>query len=157
LAEARRRGGLRRRARAARGLRRRLLRSGGARVDPARVAGVRIAGAQAGDAIGGAVAAAGDVNGDGLGDLGVGAQGASDTAPAAGTAYAYVILGRRGAADIDLAHLGDAGFRIEGAATGDRAGESVDGAGVMRELGEVRLGVACVDRLERLPRGQVEA
>jgi hypothetical protein len=100
---------------------------GGARVDLARVAGLRIAGAHAGDAIGGALAAAGDVNGDGLGDLVVGAAGASDTAPAAG--IAYVILGRRDPADVDLAHLGDAGFRIEGAATGDRIGESVDGAG----------------------------
>jgi hypothetical protein len=119
--------------------------AGGARVDLARVAGVRIAGAQAGDAIGGALAAAGDVNGDGLGDLVVGAAGASGAAPAAGTAY--VILGRRGAVDVDLAHLGDAGFRIEGAATGDRAGESVDGAGDVNGdgLDDVIVGSSTVD------------
>jgi len=91
------------------------------------------------------VAAAGDVNGDGLGDLVVGAAGASDSAPAAG--IAYVILGRRDAADIDLAHLGDAGFRIEGAATGDRIGEAVDGAGDVNGdgLDDVIVGSSTVD------------
>jgi hypothetical protein len=117
----------------------------GARIDLGRAAGLRIVGAQAGDAIGGAVAGAGDVNGDGLGDLVVGAAGASSSAQAAGTAY--VVLGRRGAADIDLAHLGDAGFRIEGAATGDRVGESVGGAGDVNGdgLDDVIVGSSTVD------------
>jgi FG-GAP repeat len=99
----------------------------GAGADLRRVAGLRIAGAHAGDAIGGRIAAAGDVNGDGLADLVIGSPTSSRSTTFAGTAY--VLYGRRRTANIDLADLGGGGFRIDGAQAGDRIGEAVDGAG----------------------------
>jgi FG-GAP repeat len=99
----------------------------GAGADLRRVAGLRIAGAHAGDAIGGRIAAAGDVNGDGLADLVIGSPTSSRSTTFAGTAY--VVYGRRRTANIDLADLGGGGFRIDGAQAGDRIGEAVDGAG----------------------------
>src|SRR5215475_2924466 len=76
------------------------------------------------------VAAAGDINGDGLADLIVGAPDASpDGREQAGSAV--VIFGKTsGWSNIDLANPapGD-GFRIDGAAAGDQAGYSVSSAG----------------------------
>lgn len=98
--------------------------------------GFRIDGAAPGDAAGTSVAGAGDVNGDGLSDLIVGAPDALD---AAGSAY--VVFGRDSTTPVDLAFLGDEGFSIMGAHSrvwapmtgsvieGDRAGWSVAGAG----------------------------
>jgi hypothetical protein len=86
--------------------------------------GFRIDGANTRDASGREVAAAGDVNGDGLSDVIVGALFASDSAGAS-----YVVFGKSGSASVDLAALGGGGFRIEGAHTGDYSGASVSGAG----------------------------
>lgn len=79
----------------------------------------------------GPAAAAGDVNGDGRGDIVVGASFANHpTDPARTNAgAAYVIFGQAAPADVDLASLGTHGFRINGAAQGDQAGFSVAGAG----------------------------
>ena len=77
----------------------------------------------AGDRAGFAVDGAGDVNGDGVADLLIGAPGAE---------AAFVVFGRADgfAASLDLATL-DAtqGFRIDGIVDGDGAGSAVSGAG----------------------------
>ena len=83
---------------------------------------LRIDGAAASDEAGWSVAGAGDVNGDGLADVLVGAPGFD-------SGSAYIVLGTRSPARIDLASLGGGGFRIDGAAQSDRAGASVAGAG----------------------------
>ncbi len=85
--------------------------------------GFRIDGAAAGDAAGGSVSSAGDVNGDGLADLLIGADNAN---------AAYVLFGQHGgfSASVSLAGLSaDSGFRIAGVTAGDQAGFSVSGAG----------------------------
>ena len=75
--------------------------------------GVRLTGAEPGDRLGSAVAAAGDVNGDGLADVVVGApvdangDGIGETLgerarePEPRPGAAYVVLGRAGAAELD--------------------------------------------------------
>jgi FG-GAP repeat len=80
--------------------------------------GVRIDGAAAGDRLGTAVSAAGDVDGDGLGDVIVGAP-RNDDEPGA----AYLVLGRRGGRHIDLAGRGSNAIRL-------RLGEARDHVGV---------------------------
>ena len=93
--------------------------------------GIRIDGDGEGqDESGYSVASAGDINGDGLADLIIGAPEAGpDGREDAGSAY--VIFGKTsGWSNIDLANLapGD-GFRIDGAAAGDNTGYSVSSAG----------------------------
>ncbi|MBB5042376.1 VCBS domain-containing protein [Shinella fusca] len=92
-------------------------------------AGFRIDGAAAGDYSGISVSSAGDVNGDGYDDLIVGTYGA-DPSGKAGAGSSYVVFGgasRTGT--VDLANLGSAGFRIDGAAADDYSGISVSSAG----------------------------
>ena len=88
--------------------------------------GFRIIGPAAGITLGFAVSEAGDVNGDGVRDLIVGASSAEG-----GKGATYVVYGKTGAhEDVALASLGtQAGFKIVGAAKGDGAGYSVSGAG----------------------------
>lgn len=74
------------------------------------------------------VASAGDVNGDGLTDVIVGAEFAGNNGRK-GSGSAFVVFGREDQATVDLATLGDQGFRIDGEDQGDRAGSSVAGAG----------------------------
>src|SRR5215813_4048922 len=76
------------------------------------------------------VSAAGDVNGDGLGDIIIGAPSPLSFAGQEGGS-AFVVFGKAGGlSNTDLANLapGD-GFRIDGAAVGDQAGYSVASAG----------------------------
>ena len=87
--------------------------------------GVRIEGALAGDHLGWSLAPAGDVNGDGMDDLLIGAPWADPGTPAKTSAGgARVVYGRATTTEIDLA-TDTQGFRIDGAADGDRAGYSV--------------------------------
>ncbi len=91
--------------------------------------GFRINGAAVSDFFGQRPSSAGDVNGDGFGDLIVGAPGAD--ANGANSGAAYVIFGRTNfAATLEVSALtGANGFRLRGAAAGDRAGFSVAGGG----------------------------
>ena len=70
------------------------------------------------------LAAAGDVNGDGLADVLIGAPGAASNA-----GRSYVVFGRTGSGTIDLANLGSGGFVIHGETAGDRSGWGVGGGG----------------------------
>ena len=86
---------------------------------------VKIEGALAGDHLGWSLAPAGDVNGDGKDDLLIGAPWADPGTPAKNAAGgARVVYGRSATTEIDLA-TDTQGFRIDGAADGDRAGYSV--------------------------------
>jgi len=89
--------------------------------------GFRLAGINAGDYSGSSVSGAGDVNGDGLADLIVGAPRAQHSGGLAGESY--VVLGKTSATAVDLAALGSAGFRIDGAGKHDFSGVSVSAAG----------------------------
>ena len=95
--------------------------------------GFRIIGPAADDRVGYSVSGAGDVNGDGLADLIVGAPhvGAPDDAPP-GQGISYVVFGQAAEhpLEVDLRILGPAqGFRIVGATDDDTSGISVSGAG----------------------------
>jgi hypothetical protein len=86
--------------------------------------GIRIDGAVLGDGTGAAVAAAGDVNGDGLGDVLIGSPGARD-----GAGSVELLLGRRTAGSIDLSDDEAAALRVDGAVAGERLGVSLAGVG----------------------------
>jgi hypothetical protein len=94
--------------------------------------GFKIIGATAADYSGEDVGGAGDINGDGYGDVIIGAV-FYDGLGGSNCGAAYVIFGHSVAtafSDIDLAVLSSSqGFRITGAATNDRLGWSVSGAG----------------------------
>ncbi len=79
--------------------------------------------------LGTSVAGAGDINGDGLADIIVGAPQAYYTNPLVTNGMAYIVYGKSEAADVDLG-IPDSGHRsLIGAAVGDYAGFSVAGAG----------------------------
>ena len=73
-------------------------------------------------------APAGDVNGDGIEDVIIGAPDANGP-PGSPRGGAYVVYGRVQRANVDLASLGTNGFEITGAAANDDAGASVAGVG----------------------------
>ncbi len=93
--------------------------------------GLRIQGVSAHDNCGASMSAAGDVNGDGVDDLLIGARSASPRGPQSG--QSYIVFGGDGVgADgvIDPASLnGFSGVAINGAHEGDRSGFAVSSAG----------------------------
>jgi hypothetical protein len=92
--------------------------------------GFRIDALVSGDDLGVSVASAGDVNGDGLDDLVIGASKADPNGNRSGTAYVVYGKSTPFAATLNLTTLdGSNGYRFDGAATSDRAGFSVSGLG----------------------------
>jgi hypothetical protein len=93
--------------------------------------GFRIDGIAAFDRSGESVSSAGDVNGDGIDDLIIGASGVN-TRGIRDTGRSYVLFGSRTgfASNLSLSSLnGSNGFRIDGIAAFDRSGSSVSSAG----------------------------
>jgi hypothetical protein len=82
-----------------------------------------------GDMSGWSVATAGDLNGDGLSDLLVGAPGLGYTNEDRG--HTFVIFGRTSSTTVELSSIaaGSGGFVIAGQSNGDESGSSVSGAG----------------------------
>ncbi len=89
--------------------------------------GFAIDGEAVGDVSGEAARLAGDVNGDGLGDIIVGARGSDALGSESGRAY--VVFGTAAAGPIALSGLGAGGFIIDAQGAGDRCGLSVSGIG----------------------------
>ncbi|MEZ6191652.1 MAG: Ig-like domain-containing protein, partial [Phycisphaerales bacterium] len=100
------------------------------------------------DSLGVSVASAGDVNGDGIDDLVIGADLADPGGNRSGTAY--VIYGKTSpfTATFDLSTLnGTNGYKFNGAATDDRTGFSVNTAGDINGdgLADVVIGTTAAD------------
>jgi hypothetical protein len=92
--------------------------------------GVLITGVSAGDKFGSSVAAVGDVNGDGFGDLLIGAEAAGDNGVGSGTSYLVFGKATGWTAAIDpLTLTADTGLQIDGAAALDASGTAVASAG----------------------------
>ncbi|MBK7766253.1 MAG: FG-GAP repeat protein [Sulfuritalea sp.] len=92
--------------------------------------GFVINGQGASDHSGGSVASAGDVNGDGLADLIVGAD-RSDPASGSDAGRSYVVFGQTASTAVNLSAIaaGTGGFVINGQCAGDESGISVASAG----------------------------
>ncbi|MBC8123005.1 MAG: FG-GAP repeat protein [Gemmatimonadaceae bacterium] len=118
--------------------------------------GFAINGATARDYAGGSVSSAGDINGDGLADLIIGASRA-DPQGRAGAGQAYVVFGKANTATVDLVNLGNSGFAINGTASHDYAGNSVSSAGDINgdRIPDLVVGARGADPQGRLEAGQV--
>ncbi len=117
--------------------------------------GFRILGAAAGDASGTSVQSIGDINGDGLDDLAIGAPNANPNGLDSSGAT-YIVYGSTDGfpLDLDLSFLnGVNGFRIDGAAEGDRSGAHVANAGDLNGDGfdDVLIGARGSDLFVNLP------
>ena len=87
--------------------------------------GYAIKGQAAGDMAGYSMTSVGDMNGDGLADVLIGAPG--QDAGGADAGAAYVVWGKASETIVQLnnVNLGTGGFKIIGAAAGDRIGETL--------------------------------
>ncbi len=90
--------------------------------------GFVMAGAAAGDGAGTSVAGVGDVDGNGVPDVVVGAPFA-DNNGRGGSGSAYIVLARAGGSSVNLGALGVGDVRLDGAASGHAAGFAVAGPG----------------------------
>lgn len=120
--------------------------------------GYRIAGVAGGDATGLSIAPGGDVDGDGLADLLLGAPGIPQSSNEAIAGAAHVVYGAREPADVALADPGERaltlrGTSVERAGTTVAAGTDLDADG-QREILVSRPG-AC--RIARIGEGDVVA
>jgi len=110
--------------------------------------GFAINGIAAGDSLGVSVSDLGDINGDGIADLIIGAPGADPNGSNSGTSYVVfggTTLGSNGS--FDLSSLdGDNGFVINGLATDDKLGFSVSGAGDINGDGIADLVIGAPDK-----------
>ena len=99
--------------------------------------GFRLSGVAAGDDSGRAVSTAGDVNGDGVDDLLIGAYNADPNGDISGASY--VVFGGAGVGNggnLELSALdGTNGFRLSGVALGDQSGLAVSTAGDVNDDG----------------------
>lgn len=92
--------------------------------------GFRLDGVAVGDESGYSISSAGDVNGDGFGDVIVGAPDADPNGDNSGANY--VVFGKASGFDATLALSsldGSNGFRLDRVSAGDYSGKSVSGAG----------------------------
>lgn len=117
--------------------------------------GFRMRGALSGDQAGYSVSGAGDLNGDGLADLIIGARQASPNGRVS-SGVSYVVWGKTDAQDIDFAALGSAGFEIQGDSPGDLSGVSVSTAGDVNSDGiaDILIGADEADAQGRLNAGE---
>ena len=95
--------------------------------------------------LGSGVAGAGDMNGDGIDDVAVGAPMASTDSTNNQAGKTYVVFGKNGgfASPLGVANLDgtNGGFQIYGAAPGDRSGWSVGAAGDLNRDGNADLAI----------------
>ena len=117
--------------------------------------GFWIDGIDANDFLGFSVSGAGDVNGDGLDDVIVGAYGA-DPDDNSGAGESYVVFGKADSVSVDLGALGSGGFRIDGIEASDSSGYSVSGAGDVNGdgLDDVIVGAPFADPDDNLYAGE---
>jgi Ca2+-binding RTX toxin-like protein len=102
---------------------------GSGQVDLAGGGDLQLDGAEPAEQVGLSLAGAGDVNGDGVGDLVVGAPEADHNANM-DSGSAYVLFGVASGGTFDALTFTN-GFRIDGELAGDKAGRSVAGVGDM--------------------------
>ncbi|MFN8109176.1 MAG: FG-GAP-like repeat-containing protein [Thermoleophilia bacterium] len=118
---------------------------------------VRVDGAQAGDFLGVTLASVGDLNGDGRGDLMLGANGL-DTSTATNMGGAYLVTSLPQAGRLDLAQPGGAAITVLGSGPGDQSGSSVAALGDVTGDGrpDALVGSRFADPLGRVDAGAAQ-
>ncbi|MFO1349410.1 MAG: integrin alpha [Gammaproteobacteria bacterium] len=118
--------------------------------------GFKLSGATSGDFAGNAVSGLGDVNGDGVADLLIGANGADPNG--SGSGASYVVFGSNtlsalGTAGLQLSALnGPNGFKLSGVAAGDELGFAVSKLGDVNGDGVADLLIGTSSRRPQRPR-----